>query len=236
MTNQQRILVVDDDAEFSRALCEHLDASGQYLATAAGSIAEAEAIRMEHATGFDACLLDVGLPDGDGRQFCARLRGLGVGVPILMLTGSDSEDDIVHGLSCGADDYIAKPLRPAVLMARLRSQLRGAENGSHVAFGIGPYTFHPAEKLLRDPERRRRIRLTEKENRLLRHLCRTPGTPVTRRRLLGEVWGYSSIIATHTLETHIYRLRQKIERDPRNPRLLVSGAGCYALNLSAPAA
>lgn len=233
MPIRQQILVVDDDAEFTRALCEHLDDSGDYVATAAGSIAEAEAMRAEHATGFAACLLDVTLPDGDGRQFCARLRGMGVGMPILMLTGSDSEDDIVHGLSCGADDYIAKPLRPAVLMARLRSQLRGAENGPHVAIGIGPYTFHPAEKLLRDPERRRRIRLTDKETRLLRHLCRTPGTPVARRTLLGEVWGYSSVIATHTLETHIYRLRQKIERDPRQPSLIVSGEGCYALNTAA---
>ncbi len=236
MPIRHEILVVDDDAEFRRTLCEHLDESGEFTATAAASLAEADAMRTEHATGFAACLLDVQLPDGDGRQFCARLRGEGVGMPILMLTGADSEADIVHGLSCGADDYIAKPLRPAVLMARLRSQLRGAERGPHVAIGIGPYTFHPAEKLLRDAAKRRRIRLTEKETRLLRHLCRTPGELVERRVLLGEVWGYNSMTETHTLETHIYRLRQKMEREPRNPRLLVSGEGCYGLHLTDPAA
>ncbi len=231
MPPRQQILVVDDDPGFAHALAARLDETGRFAATVAGSLAEAEALRTEPGTGFEAFLLDVGLPDGDGRQFCARLRRLGVEVPILMLTGSDAEADVVHGLSAGADDYIAKPLRFPVLMARLRSQLRSFESSMHRTIGIGPYTFHPGEKMLREPGRRR-IPLTDKETRILRHLCRTPGEGVARQVLLGEVWGYGPQISTHTLETHIYRLRQKIEPDPSQPRLLLFGDGCYVLHMT----
>ena len=226
----QHILIVDDDAAFCRSLAAQLEDGGEFLATAAHSIAAADAIREERETGFDAYLLDVGLPDGDGRELCERLRKGGFEMPILMLTGSDAVADVVQGLSAGANDYIAKPFRLPVLMARLRSHLRGFEASLHRTITIGPYTFRPAEKMLRDPARRRRIRLTDKETKLLRHLCRTPGEGVARQELLSEVWGYNNAISTHTLETHIYRLRQKIEQDPTQPQLIQSAGGCYALH------
>ena len=125
---------------------------------------------------FDAVILDVGLPDGDGRDLCSRLRKQGHRMPIIMLTGLDSETDVVKGLDCGANDYIAKPFKLAVLLARLRAQLRIFENSEDAVFTIGPYTFRPAAKLLQEPAKNRRIRLTEKEAAILKFLYRAGTT------------------------------------------------------------
>ena len=230
MSDKQRILVVDDDPDFCSLLAEGLENDGRFTVTCAHTIAEAEEKRTTHGARFDALILDIGLPDGDGRSFCASLRKAGVEMPILMLTGSDAEADVVQGLAAGANDYIAKPFRIAVLMARLRSQLRTFESSVHLRIAIGPYTFQPADKLLSDPGRRRPIVLTDKETRILRYLCRTPGEAVTRQTLLTEVWGYNPMISTHTVETHIYRLRQKMEVDPSTPRLIRAGAGSYSIH------
>ena len=151
-------------------------------------------------------------------------------MPIIMLTGSDAETDVVRGLDSGANDYIAKPFRLNELLARLRAQLRIFENSEDAVFTIGPYTFRPSAKLLQDPAKNRRIRLTEKEAAILKYLYRAGGRPVGRQILLNEVWGYNSAVTTHTLETHIYRLRQKIEPDPANACLLVTEGGGYRLD------
>ncbi len=230
MSAKRQILVMDDDTDLCRLLAEDLEDDGQFAVTVAHTIAEAEEKRATHGIVFDGFILDVSLPDGDGRDFCATLRKQGVEMPILMLTGSDAEADVVRGLSAGANDYVAKPFRSAVLLARLRSQLRTFENSVHLRISIGPYTFRPAEKTLRGPDQGRRIVLTDKETRILRFLCLTPGKDVTRQTLLSEVWGYSSTVSTHTVETHIYRLRQKMEVDPRTPHLIRSGAGCYSIH------
>ena len=144
--------------------------------------------------------------------------------------GSDDEADIVRGLDAGANDYIAKPFRLGELLARLRAQLRIFENSEDAVFVIGPYTFRPSAKLLQEPQRNRRIRLTEKEAAILKFLYRAGTKPVARQILLNEVWGYNAAVTTHTLETHIYRLRQKIEPDPTNARLLVTEGGGYRLD------
>lgn len=230
MPGRQQILVVDDDTDLCRLLAEDLENDGQFAVTIAHTIAEAEERRIAHGVAFDGFILDVSLPDGDGRDFCASLRKQGVEMPILMLTGSDAEADVVRGLSAGANDYVAKPFRSAVLLARLRSQLRTFENSVHLRISIGPYTFRPSERMLRGPDQGRRILLTDKETRILRFLCRTPGEDVTRQTLLSEVWGYNSMVSTHTVETHIYRLRQKMEVDPHTPNLIRSGAGCYSIH------
>src|SRR5208283_4091825 len=167
---------------------------------------------------------------GDGRDLCVRLRRHGVKVPIIMLTGSDQEADVVRGLDSGANDYIAKPFRLAELLARLRAQLRIFENSEDAVFTIGPYTFRPAAKLLQDTAKNHRIPPTEKEAAILKYLYRAGSRPVARQILLNEVWGYNSAVTTHTLETHIYRLRQKIEPDPSNARLLVTEGGGYRLD------
>ncbi|MGI4793199.1 MAG: response regulator transcription factor [Janthinobacterium lividum] len=233
MSGKHQILVADDDVDFCKVLVEGLEEDGRFTVTSAHTIAEAEERRTAHGAAFDAFLLDVDMPDGDGRDFCARLRKGGVQVPILMLTGLDAEVDVVRGLSAGADDYVTKPFRSAVLTARLRSQLRSFESSVHLKIRIGSYTFQPAEKLLNHTDRRKRIILTDKETTILRYLCRTPGQDVTRRTLLSEVWGYSSAVSTHTVETHIYRLRQKMEIDPTMPRLIRSRPGGYSIHPTA---
>jgi DNA-binding response OmpR family regulator len=230
MAGERPILIVDDDQALRAMLAEQLAVDGEFATSEAETAAEAEAKIGARESRFDALILDVGLPDGDGRDLCARLRRSGVKVPIIMLTGSDEESDVVRGLDAGANDYIAKPFRLAELLARLRAQLRIFENSEDAVFSIGPYTFRPAAKLLQEPTRNRRIRLTEKEAAILKFLYRAGTRPVARQVLLNEVWGYNAAVTTHTLETHIYRLRQKIEPDPSNARLLVTEGGGYRLD------
>jgi len=165
----------------------------------------------------------------DGREVCRKLRAAGVACPIIMLTGATAESDTVAGLDAGANDYVAKPFRLGELMARIRVQLRQHEASEDAVFAIGPYSFQPGRKLLVDPAGRKKVRLTEKEAAILRFLYRAGESPVSRETLLGEVWGYNAGVNTHTLETHIYRLRQKMERDPANAVILVTAAGGYRL-------
>ena len=227
MTASRKILLVDDDVALRRSLAEQLALNDEFLPFEAGTAAEA----LEHArtARFDVVLLDVGLPDMDGRELCRMLRDEGLRAPIMMLTGADSEADTVLGLDSGANDYVIKPFRLNVLLARLRAQLRQHEQSDDAVFTIGPYTFRPGAKLLVDESRRRKVRLTEKETAILKYLYRAGDKTIGREILLNEVWGYNSGVTTHTLETHIYRLRQKIERDPSNAELLVTDAGGYKL-------
>lgn len=229
MSAERPVLIVDDDRALRETLGEQLAVDGEFVAVEAGSVAEADELLSDKGMRFDAIILDVGLPDGDGRDLCVRLRRQGVKVPIIILTGSDEESDVVRGLDAGANDYIAKPFRLAELLARVRAQLRIFENSEDAVFTIGPYTFRPSAKILEDV-RKRRIRLTEKEAAILKFLYRAGTRPVARQVLLNEVWGYNAAVTTHTLETHIYRLRQKIEPDPSHARLLVTEGGGYRLD------
>ncbi len=172
--------------------------------------------------------MDVGLPDMDGREACKLLRKNGFKLPIVMLTGNDSDADMILGLDSGANDYITKPFKFAVLLARIRAQLRQHEQSEDAVFAIGHYSFRPASKMLVD-EKGSKIRLTEKETSILKYLYRAGEKVVTRDVLLQEVWGYNSGVTTHTLETHIYRLRQKIEKDPSHAELLITETGGYKL-------
>ena len=230
MVAERPVLIVDDDHVLREELVTQLQHDGEFTAAEASSLAEASVLVSAQGARFDALILDVGLPDGDGRDLCADLRRQGQRMPIIMLTGSDDEADVVRGLDSGANDYIAKPFRLNELLARLRAQLRIFENSEDAVFTIGPYTFRPSAKLLQEPPRNRRIRLTEKEAAILKFLYRAGTRPVPRQILLNEVWGYNAAVTTHTLETHIYRLRQKIEPDPSNARLLVTEGGGYRLD------
>ena len=230
MAGERPILIVDDDRTLRDELAAQLQLDGEFVVQEAGSVAEAVTTLAAAEQRFDALILDVSLPDGDGRDLCAELRRQGLRMPIIMLTGSDEEADVVRGLDAGANDYIAKPFRLGELLARLRAQLRILENSEDAVFVIGPYTFRPSAKLLQEPQRNRRIRLTEKEAAILKFLYRAGTKPVARQILLNEVWGYNAAVTTHTLETHIYRLRQKIEPDPTNARLLVTEGGGYRLD------
>ncbi|MBF0889276.1 MULTISPECIES: response regulator transcription factor [Gluconobacter] len=230
MAGPRPILVVDDDDTLRRLLAEQLQHGGELEAVEATSVAAAREFLAKPGARYDAMLLDITLPDGDGRDFCAELRRAGVRMPIIILTGSDDEHDVVRGLDAGANDYVAKPFRIGELLARLRAQLRIFENSEDAVFEIGPYAFRPSAKLLVETARNRRIRLTEKEAAILKYLYRAGQRPVARQVLLNEVWGYNAAVTTHTLETHIYRLRQKIEPDPTRTSLLITEGGGYRLD------
>ncbi len=133
------------------------------------------------------------------------------------------------GLDAGADDYVVKPFRLSILLARLRAQLRQHEQSQDAVFTIGPYTFQPSAKMMIHNETKKKIHLTELETALLKYLYRNANTVVGRDILLKEIWGYSAGVTTHTLETHVYRLRRKIESDPFDPKILITKPGGYQL-------
>ncbi len=225
MPSAKRVLLVDDDQMLRSSLAEQLAAEGDYLPVEASNCAQGR----EAARGglFEFMILDVGLPDGDGRKLAREFRESGITCPIVMLTAADTDADTIEGLQSGANDYITKPFRFAVLMARLHAHLRSHGQSEDAIYKIGPYTFRPSAKLLIDPKGKR-VRLTEKETNILKFLYRS-GDTVRRDTLLHEVWGYNPAVTTHTLETHIYRLRQKIESGPGQAQLLVTESGGYRL-------
>jgi DNA-binding response OmpR family regulator len=223
----KRVLIVDDDDALRGSLAEQLTLhEGLEVCQAADGRAAQELVGERP---FDVILLDVGLPDADGRDLCRALRRRGIKTPVIMLTGHDSDADVIVGLDSGANDYIGKPFRLGVLLARLRAQLRQHELSDDATFVIGPYEFRPSTKMLVARETNRRLHLTEKETAMLKYLYRMGDRRVPREVLLDEVWGYNTGVTTHTLETHIYRLRQKIEPDPGNARLVVTEPGGYRL-------
>ena len=226
MSAARKILIVDDDEDLRETLRDQLALHDEFqVTTVADAASGMEAVKNSH---FDLIILDVGLPDMDGREACKALRKSGFKAPIIMLTGNASDADTILGLDAGANDYVTKPFKFAVLLARIRAQLRQHEQSEDAVFTIGKYTFKPAAKLLID-EKGSKIRLTEKETSILKYLYRAGEKVVTRDVLLLEVLGYNANVTTHTLETHIYRLRQKIERDPSKAELLVTETGGYKL-------
>ncbi len=226
MPNTRKILIVDDDAELREGLTEQLSLHEEFEAVGAEN--GSKGVQAAKAGQIDLVIMDVGLPDIDGREAVRILRKNGFKAPIIMLTGHDTDSDTILGLESGANDYVTKPFRFAVLLARIRAQLRQHEASEDAVFTIGPYTFRPSSKILLNPKGNK-VRLTEKETAILRYLYRAGQRPVSRETLLQEVWGYNSGVTTHTLETHIYRLRQKIEKDAAAPSILVTEAGGYKL-------
>lgn len=227
MSVAKKILLVDDDNDLREALAEQLvmiDDFDVYESETGNGGLERSKTEMH-----DLIILDVGLPDLDGREVCRMMRRNGVKCPILMLTGNDTDADQILGLDAGANDYVTKPFKFPVLLARIRAQLRQHEQSEDAVFAVGPYSFRPGAKMLVD-EAEKKIRLTEKETNILKFLYRAGGRTVERDTLLREVWGYNAGVTTHTLETHIYRLRQKIEPDPGNARILVTETGGYRLS------
>ena len=225
MPSAKRVLLVDDDTMLRSSLAEQLAATGEYAPVEAGSVAEGRAKAKDGL--YEFMILDVGMPDGDGRRLCRALREDGISCPIILLTAADTDADTIEGLESGANDYVTKPFRFAVLMARIHAHLRNHEQSEEAVYRIGPYTFRPSAKVLVDPAEKK-IRLTEKETNILKFLYRS-GDTVARETLLHEVWGYNPAVTTHTLETHIYRLRQKIENNPGQAQILVTESGGYRL-------
>jgi DNA-binding response OmpR family regulator len=220
MSVVRRILIVGDDAALRRSLIEQLERHDEFVCCECdlGS----RALQRAAALHADLLVLDLGHADGNGRELVRRVRCAAGTAPIILLTEPAMRD----ALAGEADDLIAKPLRIGDLIARLRAHSRPSLYG---AATIGPYTFRPAVKLLVDPSSGREVRLTEKEAAILDYLYHAGERVTGRETLLGEVWGYHAGVSTHTLETHIYRLRQKIERDPGRAEILVTAPGGYRL-------
>jgi DNA-binding response OmpR family regulator len=226
MTTAKKILIVDDDDQLRDSLKEQFSLHGEFtVIDANGATAGIKLVKSEHV---DLVILDVNMPDMDGREACKIIRRNGYKGPIIMLTAQGSDSDMILGLDSGANDYVGKPFRFGVLLARIRAHLRQHEQSEDAIFKLGPYTFKPSAKMLVTGENKK-IRLTEKETSILKFLYRAGDQAVGRDVLLHEVWGYNAGVTTHTLETHIYRLRQKIERDPSAAEILVTEAGGYKL-------
>jgi len=228
MSVAKKILLVDDDADLREALADQLMMMDEFDVYEADD--GARGIERAKSEMHDLVILDVGLPDMDGREVCRLMRKQGVKCPVIMLTGHVSDSDTILGLDAGANDYVTKPFKFPVLLARIRAQLRQHEQSEDAVFPIGPFSFRPGAKMLVD-ESDRKVRLTEKETNILKFLYRAGGRTVERDVLLREVWGYNAGVTTHTLETHIYRLRQKIEQDPSAASILLTDSGGYRLGL-----
>ncbi|WP_373505052.1 response regulator transcription factor [Aestuariivirga sp.] len=226
MSATKKIIIIDDDDMLRETLKEQFSLHDEFIATdAATATAGIKAVKADHA---DLVILDVNLPDMDGREACKIMRKNGYKGPVIMLTAQASESDTILGLDSGANDYVTKPFRFAVLLARIRAHLRQHEHSEDAVFKVGPYTFKPSAKMLvRDDNRK--VRLTEKETAIIKFLLRSGEQIVGRDVLLHDVWGYNAGVTTHTLETHVYRLRQKIERDPSHAEILVTEGGGYKL-------
>lgn len=208
MPNTPRILLVENDAVLAASLAEQLTQEGYQVVCASDEDAALQAARN---TAFAFAIISL------GEECLARLRQAGLVCPALLLVGGEAP----------SPEMLAKPFRFSALMARLHTlSTHHAANGD-AAVRIGPYTFHPSAKLLQSEDRK--VRLTEKETNILKFLHANAGT-VPREILLHEVWGYGPAVATHTLETHIYRLRKKIEQDPARAQILLTEGGGYRLS------
>ncbi len=225
---QRRVLLVEDHVEISDLVRLHLrdlDCSVTVAADGLAGVAEAESKR------YDLVILDIMLPGMDGLEILRRLRAKSMVTPVLMLTSKSTELDRVLGLEMGADDYLTKPFSVMELTARVKALFRRVEAmASHGEEATKPLDFG---RLRIDPERRtvlldrETIELTAKEFDLLHYFARNPGRVFTRSQLLDHVWGYTHSGYEHTVNSHINRLRAKIERDAANPEyvLTVWGVG-----------
>ena len=225
---QRRILFVGAAAhlgtEFVDQLTDHDLVDLESVNTAIGALdILARRVRL-----FDAIIISSELPDCDGPTLCARMRRRDIYVPVILLHRDDHEYDIVRGLDAGANDVVCAPFRMAELRARLRAQIRAYETSEEAILPIGPFEFRPGSRVLVRRATGARIKLTDKEAAVLKFLYRSDG-PVSRTTLLHEVWGYHARATTHTVETHIYRLRRKIEPEVGQITLLLNEDGGYWL-------
>ena len=217
-----RILLVEDDAMIGSALRTALEDAGCAVEWVARIAAAREALAQRV---LDAVLLDLGMPDGDGLDLLAGMRGAGNQLPVVILTARDEVDARVRGLDLGADDYVVKPFGMAELLARvrvaLRRQMRAVSGEPTVK--AGPLTIDLAARavMLND----KRLTLTPKEYRLLQVLAQHAGNVVTHQHLLKEVWGSIHVHDTHYLRIFVRKLRQKIEPRPDSPKILVTELG-----------
>ena len=228
MTALKKILLIESDPDLREALCEQLHCTDQFEVFSSGN--NPETLQKLRVQSYDMIVMDLHPLNNDSLEACRVTYAQNVKCPILLLTERDEISSTVFGQDARASDYIIKPFKFPILLARMNIQLRMYEKSYDSAFTLGPYTFHPAMKILKTHDNNE-IQLTEKETDILKFLYHTVEDVVPRDILLHEVWGYNNSVTTHTLETHIYRLRQKIERNPGAAELLVTETGGYRLKV-----
>ncbi|MBT5767159.1 MAG: response regulator transcription factor [Kordiimonadaceae bacterium] len=227
MTHTYNILLVDDDDDLRENLAMQLSFHEEFKTQQYDN--GKSGIETVKDQDFDLIILDVGLPDIDGREVCRMMRKTGINTPIIMLTANASEADTILGLDAGKNDYVTKPFEFGILLARVRAHLRQHLISEDASYPVGHYVFKPGDKILTDEETGEKIRLTEKETAILKFLKRAEGATISREKLLNEVWGYNANVTTHTLETHVYRLRQKIESDQTKAKIILTESGGYSM-------
>jgi len=221
----RRVLLLGQDKVLQRTLQEQLLAQDDYKDVEVAQTKD-EGCAVATSQRFDVMIVTHEDFAENAWAFLQDLRNQGCMWPVLLLT-ADAETDYPQGL--GVVDILVKPFRLHAIYPRLRSLIRAFENSDDAVLTIGPYTFQPASKHLEREFDGDVIRLTEKEAAILKYLYRAGDTIVPRDILLHEVWGYNPAVTTHTLETHVYRLRQKIEDNPSEAQILVTDAGGYRL-------
>jgi len=219
----KRVLLIEDELGLRTTLGDRLRREGYHVETAADG---ATGFDRALAEVFDILILDIMLPGKDGLEVCRDLRQRDVQTPVLMLTARGETSDKVEGFRQGADDYLTKPFEMAELVARLEALLRRAAQPVHTGGAViqfGPLRVDfPRTEVTRDGSP---VPLSAKEFRLLRYFIEHQGETLSRDRLLSEVWGYNAMPSTRTVDVHVAWLRQKLERDPKQPELILTVHG-----------
>ena len=208
MVKRKTILFVSEVLLLKQLLLDQLQKQGEYLLEESLSVTEAiSLIVKEH---FDCILIDSNLADVSLSNLCKNIRQEGVRSPIILVAVERGEDVAIAALDAGANDYVLKPFKINVLVAKIRSNIRQFEQSEFAILRFGRFSFKPGDKILLNNSSKEEVRLTDKETAIIKLLYLSGGEVVTRATLLEEVWGYNTTLTTHTLETHIYRIRQKV--------------------------
>ena len=226
MNPSTKILLINNDKDLGEALAFQLSLGEKYQIVESND--ETSALAQIDNNFYDLVIINSQSSNLKGYNFTKNLRLSGYKQPIIMLINQNSNLDIPDDQNHKADEYIIKPFRYPVLLKSIETQLYKFKKSENTQYNIGNYIFKPNSKIL-ESNKNRSIRLTEKENNILKFLYKNLGNTVSRETLLHEVWGYNSKVTTHTLETHIYRLRQKIEDDPSRAYFLITELGGYKL-------
>lgn len=219
-----RILLIEDEAGLVMTLRDRLEKEGCSVESARDAASGLTRAAGEH---FDLLLLDLMLPGGSGLDLCRDLRQRGLTTPIIMLTARGQLTDKVVGLKLGADDYVTKPFEMAELLARVEAQLRRvriqplAQLRASYQFGQVRINFARAEVKVADTA----VALSALEFKLLQFLIKRRGETLTRDQMLNEVWGYDAMPSTRTVDVHVAGLRQKLEENPRHPKIILTAHG-----------